>query len=63
MYIVRLPLHANKAQRILAPASAASHACVECASKTDTEKKKLLNEVITFVFFEHKKNILVAKAG
>ncbi len=29
------------------------------ASKTDTEEKKLLNKVFTFVFFMHK-SILVA---
>ncbi len=27
----------------------------ECASKTDTEEKKLLNKVVIFVFFAHKK--------
>ncbi len=34
----------------------ALHACVvERVSKTVTEEKKLLNKVIIFVFFEHKK--------
>ncbi len=36
-----------------------AHACVkiphECASKTEMEEKKLLNKVIIFVFYAHKK--------